>query len=922
MQLIDQKAEITALESALEDCRAGRNRIVLIEGAAGCGKSELLATFAEQAASTGANVLFAAGSAADRDAPLGTLRQLFDGVPALDLGQLQECGSDGLKGEEMRELHVRLCRISECAPVVCCIDDLHHVDAASQQFLQYVARHHNRSTRILLVVTQTLHYSPFDAGFSTELLRRPSMSRLQPQPLTATEVVNALSRFPGLTGRDGMAADLHRISGGNPLLLRALISEHTGVRTAASTGSGDVRPQPGGAFARAVVSCLQSCGQNVLTLAAAIIVLEDLATTQLLARLIGTTRTAVAQGMSALESSGLLSGEGLRHSVVRTTVLDHLPPGTLAQLHRRAADILHAQGAEAALVAQHLVSAVPEGTTPRFPEWAADVLRGAAEECVEHDEISRAVALLGLAHRSCADTQKRVAIKTRLAAIVWRLDPGTSEQHLTEAVRGARTAQVSVSGLLPLLHLLVAQGRMAEAAEVRGLISSRPEDGEADTSERVYLAAMDPDGAPTNGDPDFLVPSPLSPQPSGAFPGRRPGKDSPFSAVGANSTDITRFLRATKLTGATVPPIVQAIMALTTSEDLERGVHWCRVFRNESLRFDAPGWQALFSALRAQGLLRLGDLAGAEEHALESLECVADQRTSDFSYSALSTLLRARTEMGKYAEAAAIVEQPVPDTLHLTVHGLAYFRARAQYYMATRQFQAALIDLFQVGRLMKKWGIDRPLVLPWRTDVAEVLLQLGQVARAEQLVHRQLSMVDSRHPWVRGTSLRLRAATSDPKRRPHLLDEAISELRRSGDRVALARALADLGDALTALGDPLARTIRQEALSLAAECKAAVLHERILHGGPPVANPGATVSELPQDRRERETGAALSDSERRVASLAALKYTNREISGILHITVSTVEQHLTRVYRKLNITRRQDLPARLDLHPLEASEAL
>jgi DNA-binding NarL/FixJ family response regulator len=31
----------------------------------------------------------------------------------------------------------------------------------------------------------------------------------------------------------------------------------------------------------------------------------------------------------------------------------------------------------------------------------------------------------------------------------------------------------------------------------------------------------------------------------------------------------------------------------------------------------------------------------------------------------------------------------------------------------------------------------------------------------------------------------------------------------------------------------------------------------------------------------------------------------------LYITVSTVEQHLTRVYRKLNITRRQDLPADL-----------
>ena len=47
---------------------------------------------------------------------------------------------------------------------------------------------------------------------------------------------------------------------------------------------------------------------------------------------------------------------------------------------------------------------------------------------------------------------------------------------------------------------------------------------------------------------------------------------------------------------------------------------------------------------------------------------------------------------------------------------------------------------------------------------------------------------------------------------------------------------------------------------------------------------------------------------RRVASLAALGNSSREISDQLCITVSTVEQHLTRVYRKLGVTSRADLP--------------
>ncbi|MFE3779535.1 LuxR C-terminal-related transcriptional regulator [Amycolatopsis sp. NPDC059090] len=55
--------------------------------------------------------------------------------------------------------------------------------------------------------------------------------------------------------------------------------------------------------------------------------------------------------------------------------------------------------------------------------------------------------------------------------------------------------------------------------------------------------------------------------------------------------------------------------------------------------------------------------------------------------------------------------------------------------------------------------------------------------------------------------------------------------------------------------------------------------------------------------------APLSAAERRVAELAALGHTNREISQTLYVTVSTVEQHLTKVYRKLGVNSRASLPA-------------
>ncbi|MFF9573227.1 AAA family ATPase [Streptomyces sp. NPDC014685] len=53
--------------------------------------------------------------------------------------------------------------------------------------------------------------------------------------------------------------------------------------------------------------------------------------------------------------------------------------------------------------------------------------------------------------------------------------------------------------------------------------------------------------------------------------------------------------------------------------------------------------------------------------------------------------------------------------------------------------------------------------------------------------------------------------------------------------------------------------------------------------------------------------AGLTEAERRVAVLAADGCTNRAIAARLYVTTSTVEQHLTRVYRKLCVKSRGDL---------------
>lgn len=916
MRLMCRDDVYAQLEGALTACTSGTAGLVLLEGAVGCGKTEMLLHVAETAERLGALVLRAAGSTRERDVPHGVLRQLTAGLPD-DTHPAAAGGREPLTG---REFISALRTAAERTPVVLCVDDLHHTDPASLERLLDVARA-VRGERLLLVLADAPHEHAESPLARTEFLRHPGFVRI---PLARLDETGTAALLEDHTGRPATAegtAWLYGATGGNPLLLRALLSE----RPRSVRGPDDrwPEPAPGGPFTQAALTCLHRDGADSRTLAVALAALGDDATPELTARLAGTGPTAAARAAAALEASGLTDDGRLRHPAVAAAVLDGVSRHELALLRTRAAHVLHEAGARAAAVAPHLLAASEAGAgseeAPRG-DWPVRVLREAAlQDLVDDETCDRAAAYLELARTLCSDEQTGWEIGLQLAAVTWRKHPAAAERHLDGPLAALRRGGLGPAAAGRLARLLVAQGRIEDAAEALERMAD-PRTAARTTREdplRELFAlppATAPAGPPAAG-PGAPGDHPGSPARTGTAELRSSAAlwTHPDSAGDEQAAE--RLLKGAPLAHATFDPIVQAVRTLVHADRPDRAVVWCRRLQTEAQPADNPGWQSVFGLVHSEALLRLGDLAGAEREASAAVDAVAD-RGGLFLFGPVATLVTALTAMGRYDAVARRLQMPVPEELFSSVYALNYLRARGYYYLATHRHRAALGEFLDAGRLAQRWGLDRPRQLPWRTDAAEALLRLGEHRQAERFVVEQLATSGVRSPRVRGVSLRLRAATSELRQRPKLLTRAVDELSRSGDRLELAKALADLGRALLLLGEGTrAGMVTRRAWHLAADCGALPLCEQIMPG-----QTGTEQRTAPVQRTEESPEAEqLSESERRVAALAAYGYTNREISAKLYVTVSTVEQHLTRAYRKLGISRRQDLPMDLQFDSLESA---
>ncbi|MBB4689016.1 helix-turn-helix transcriptional regulator [Amycolatopsis jiangsuensis] len=866
---------VALIEGLLIECDAGTGDTVLIGGGPASGKTQVLNQVVARARELGVLTLTAAGAADEREIDGGVLDQLL-ASPALPTATTT--GDTAGEEDRIAALCGALHRLARERPVLVAVDDLQHVDETSARLLLRLQRR-ARSAALLLIGT---HPDSWYTGDGLRFAAQPHW-HVQLRPFT----VEAIAELVADHDDDGLPEEIHRLSAGNPLLVSALIDAHRG------------RVDHGPVYSEAVQRLLHRYGSPLREVATAIAVLDSEVTTEAVATVAGVDPLEAEASTGLLTETGLVDGVRFRQQPAAAAVVGGLRGPEKVRLHARAAEVKHARGLPAPEVARHLVAC---GAAEA--EWALPVLVAAAEEVMLGDDVDFATRCLRLAASVSTAEWEQQSIAQLLAKITWRVNPAAAAPHL--ATLRASSSCLDQSDRLALVRQALWFGERETFETAVAGLGDDLEPLHPRIAAELTLAAYWHYGtsAPVSAEPDDPW---LRTAESLASVWRTGGTEE-------TSASAERILQNCRLSDTSLEALATAILALGYDGRTDRAEGWCASLAEEAEYRGAVTWKAMLDAIGAGLLLRRGEPAAAADLANRTLALLDAPNWGVAICYPLGTLLAAHTAAGAFKAAAGVLRHPLPDVALRTLGGLRYLRARGQFHLATNRGLAAVSDFQQCQRFLREEELDLPAVAPWRTDLAEANLRLRNPTLAVELAKQQLGDSAPTDAYTRASALRVLAFAGAPSARHGLLTRAVEGFKDSGDRLELARTvrainqLSQRAERSAGLVKPV-RVPRQPAARSVAP--------RPVAGGP------APQPELPaplQPRPESDpagpvdttlSSTTLSDAELRVAELAAHGRTNRQIAETLYITVSTVEQHLTRVYRKLGVTGRSALAGEL-----------
>jgi DNA-binding CsgD family transcriptional regulator len=918
--LLERESELAVVTASLEAVSKGDGSLIVLAGAAGIGKSALVAAATTRARALGLVVRSGRGSEIEQEFSFGVIRQLFEpvirsvpadqrerilsGAAAASARLFADAPVDPTDGGDggFATLHGIYWLVSGIAmdrPLVLAVDDVHWADGPSLRALNYLASR-IADLPVVLIVTVRPHEPTVAAELVAELESHPTGRRLELSALGPAGVA-AMVRSADAAADAALCRAFYESSAGNPLYVRELIRSvdwRQGI-----PGADAVRQAAVASVADRVTRRVASLGPHAPRLAAGMAVLGTrglLRDAQRVADLQEQDAAEIARAMCRAEI--LESDDPFEwvHPVVRRSIYDSLPVTERDSLHARAAEVLAQSGAPPSAVASHFSALRPAGS--------ARVVAGllcAADEALARDAADVAVGLLRRALQEGAQEPSRAALLLRLGQIeVTRRDP-VAEQVLLEARSLSDDPRHKALAVLGIMESYVFQGRWDAAAELSERALVDLEDLESDLVLELELARA----LVCMFDPALMH---LFQEQRSRLRELARGYSWPARALSAALAMMNGFrgqdlgevrglcehalaggaLISERGAGAYASGhVVGALIAVEAFDAAHDFIG--------QLEAAAQSHGSIANMLVARGNLgRIASIQGNLVEGEEILRPLLDTTLQNAMTLNLVIFLWWMTdiiiERPSQRELGGLVESlELPPVFANAAGGAWVLLVRGRLRAVRGERERAEADLRTATSIFDGLGYG-PTHAPFRSALALVLRpEDGDEAR--KLVAEELeAAAPSGLSGPIGIALRAQGILSGGDDGIEQLRESVAVLSASPLRYEHARSLVELGSLLRRTGrrsdsrEPLAA-----GLELAHACGAERLSARARD---------ELVASGARPRNVVHTGfAALTASERRIVRLAAQRRTNPEIAQELYVSVKTVETHLSSAYRTLGL---------------------
>ena len=914
--VIGRDAELDFVRAFIDDVGAGPAGLVL-SGEAGIGKTILWQAGIEQARGCFAHVLTCRGAEAEAALSFAGLSELLGDVlrDALDslLPPRRRALEVALRLEEPGEgspdplaialaVHDVLRVSAQQGPVLVAVDDVQWLDAASAGALE-VALRRLRTDRIgVLVASRRSPAATVPLGLDRSLPDQ-RLTVLSVGPLSLGALHHLLRDRLGLELSRPELARVQEVSGSNPYFALELGRELVRTQARPSVGRNLRVPQSlrelvGGRLAQ-------------LPVETADVLLEISAmarpTVELVAAVHGDLeRVRQSISVAGAEEIVVLDDSRVRfaHPLLASICYDRAPVWKRRAVHRALAaaviDIeerarhlaLAAEGPDATVAAE-LEAAADQAVARGASAAAAELLELAAQLTPDDPAVSRQRRRRAAGFHRLAGNATRA--QTMLEQLLGDVSPGTERADILFELAMATLGTPAFAGLYEQVWPDVeeddarfarwlafrAWARLMEPDNVRALADAR---AALEKAERV-------------GDPELVA------------------------------MVIARLGQIEMWAGEVTPGLLERGAELATRERLPLDFwvnprFWLARLRVRQGRLQEA--RAMFTAMEGETLAR-GDeqtrthilwyqcilewLGGNWHVALELANegCILGEQMVFANNGGWKGRVKAliETDLGLAEQARASAEEGLAETRALgnEVFVLLSLGVLGRLELALGNLEQAGGYLAELPARLASSGLSDPTQTIW-ADAIETLIALGEVERARVYLdtyEQNSRRVDS--GWAVACAARCRgllaAAEGNFAAAFDAFEASLLELDRTPYVFERGRTLLSLGVVRRqTMQKKAAREALEQALAVFEELDARLWAEKARQ-------------ELARIGGRRAGGDELTVSESRVAELAAAGRSNKEIAAELFMGVSTVEAHLSHVYRKLGIRSRAGLGARL-----------